>query len=200
MTSDHEPRPDEVIRLFVAVATHDEVRRGLREFQEALKKVGAKVGWVAPENAHLTLVFLGDVFRSQVEALSASLDSVAAHVGPFSYEAVEAGFFGSPRSPRVIWVGIRETSGALARLQAEVADVVRGLGIRTEERAFKPHLTLGRVRSSDRADELTSLLASAKNTSYGLVKVERLLLMQSHLEHQGVRYSILHASALKGAQ
>jgi 2'-5' RNA ligase len=164
-----------------------------------LKTVGARVGWVAPENIHLTLVFLGNIFGAQVAPLSEALDEIAAAVPPFRFAVEGAGSFGSARSPRVVWAGVADPEGRLASLQSRIVGVVKELGIRIEEREFKPHLTLGRVRSSYRAGELTSPLASATNASYGSVDVHRLLLMQSHLEHQGVRYSVLHESALKGA-
>jgi RNA 2',3'-cyclic 3'-phosphodiesterase len=190
---------DEVIRSFVAVEISDEVREELKAFQQDLKKAGARVGWVAPENIHLTLVFLGDVFRSQVEPLANALDAVAAQTAPFRYDVAGSGFFGSPRSPRVLWVGVNEQGHTVAGLQARVAAAVRGLGLEVEDRPFHAHVTLGRVHTRDGVDELTSLLASAKSTNYGSVEVHRLRLMQSHLEHQGVRYSVLHESALKGA-
>ena len=97
---------DDVIRSFIAIEISDEVRVGLRALQQNLKKVGARVGWVAPENIHLTVVFLGDVFRSQVERLANVLDDAAAQTNAFRYEVAGSGFFGSPRSPRVIWAGL----------------------------------------------------------------------------------------------
>ena len=191
--------PDDVIRSFIAVEISDGVRDGLKALQQDLKEAGARVGWVAPENIHLTLVFLGDIFRSQVQPLANALDEVAAQLRAFRCEVAGTGFFGSPRSPRVIWVGVNEQGNAVAELQLRAVAAVRGLGLKTEDRPFHPHLTLGRVRTRDRVDELTSRLASAKSTTFGSVEVRRLLLMQSHLEHQGVRYSVLHESALKGA-
>jgi 2'-5' RNA ligase len=190
---------DDVIRAFIAIEISDEVREGLKALQQDLKRTGARVGWVAPENIHLTLVFLGDVFRSQVEPLANVLDVVAAEIVPFRYEVAGSGFFGSLRSPRVIWVGVNEQGNAVTEIQARAVAAVREVGLKTEDRPFHPHLTLGRIRSAGRVEELTSLLASAKSTTFGSVEVRRLLLMQSHLEHQGVRYSVLHESALKGA-
>jgi RNA 2',3'-cyclic 3'-phosphodiesterase len=191
--------PEDVIRSFLAIEISEEVRERLKALQQDLKKAGAKVGWVAPENIHLTLVFLGDLFRSQVEPLANSMDEVAAKFSSFHYEVAGSGFFGSPRLPRVLWVGVHEPAGAITDFQTRVLTAVRELGLKTEDRPFHPHLTIGRVRTRDRVDELTSRLASAKSTSYGSVEVHRLLIMQSHLERQGVRYSILHESALKGA-
>lgn len=200
MTGNPEPRPDDLLRVFIAVEISEEVREALRRLQDTLKRAPARVGWVAPENVHLTLAFLGDVFRAALPGFEAALDAVALDAAPFRFEASGAGYFGSARSPRVLWVGVSDESGGLGRLQERVATAARGLGLKVEDRPFKPHLTLGRVRSPQGAHELTSLMASAKNTGCGWVDVQRLLLMQSHLEHQGVRYSILHASALKGAQ
>ncbi len=191
--------PDEVLRAFIAIEINDGVRKSLAGLEEALKASGARVGWVAPANIHLTLVFLGETFAARVPELAAALNAIAAGTPRFSCEVAGAGFFGSPRSPRVIWVGVREEAPVLPGLQARLAEAVCALGFHVEDRAFKPHLTLGRVRTRHRVDELTSLLQSANNTRHGSVDVCRLLLMQSHLEHQGVRYSVLHSSALKGA-
>ena len=190
---------DEVIRSFIAIEISDEVRERFRALQQDLKKVGARVGWVAPENIHLTLVFLGDIFRSQIESVSAAIDAVVAQTACFRYDIAGSGLFGSPRSPRVMWVGIDEPGQEITALQVSLGTAIRGLGIKIEDRTFHPHLTLGRIRARDRVDELTSRWASVKSTAYGSVEVRRLRLMQSHLEHQGVRYSVLHESTLKGA-
>jgi RNA 2',3'-cyclic 3'-phosphodiesterase len=190
---------DDVIRSFIAIEISDEVREGLRVLQQSLKQAGARVGWVATENIHLTLVFLGDIFRAQVEPLAQALDAAASQTDAFRCEVAGTGCFGSPRSPRVLWVGVNEQGNEVTGLQARAEVAVRELGLKTEDRPFHPHLTLGRVRTRDRVEELTSLLASAKSTTFGWVEVHRVLLMQSHLEHQGVRYSVLHESALKGA-
>lgn len=199
MTEEGQVRGDDVLRAFIAVEISDEVRAGLAGLQDGLKKCDAKVGWVAPENIHLTLVFLGDIFRAQIEPLGAALGAVSAATDSFEFHVGGTGFFGSPRSPRVLWVGITDSSLALARFQADIAAAVRGLGFRIEDRPFVPHLTLGRVRARAGVDELTSTLALARNTAYGLVSVRRLLLMQSHLEHRGVRYSMVREMLLKGA-
>lgn len=199
MTDEGQTRGDDVLRAFIAVEISDEVRAGLAALQDDLKTCGARVGWVAPQNIHLTLVFLGDIFRAQIEPLEASLGEVSAAAAPFVFNVVGTGFFGPPRSPRVLWVGIDDSSLALSRFQADIAASVRGLGLHVEDRPFVPHLTLGRVRARVAVDELTSTLALARNTAYGLVNVRRLLLMQSHLEHCGVRYSIIREMPLKGA-
>jgi 2'-5' RNA ligase len=188
----------DVIRAFVAVPIGEAVREGLERAQKQLREANAHVSWVRPENIHLTLAFLGDIFESQMPGLAKLLECVAQEFPAFEVHAEKVGFFGSERSPRVVWVGLEPPEGPLNMLQASLAEGIRSLGFALEDRPFHAHLTLGRVRSRRGVDGLTSLMRSAKNTSFGLIKVDRILLMQSRVAHQGVQYSILHESILKG--
>ena len=190
---------EEILRAFVALDIGEEVRSALDRLQHELKKSGARVGWVAPARIHLTLVFLGDVFSAQVDGIVSGLDSAAAECSPFDFEVAGAGAFGPPASPRVVWAGVEESSGALAALQSNVAKAVSALGFRIEARPFHPHLTLGRVRDRRGAADLTSRLESFRNLRCGGVEVRRLLLMRSLLSPQGAEYRVVHSSELKGA-
>ncbi|HBA83959.1 MAG TPA: RNA 2',3'-cyclic phosphodiesterase [Verrucomicrobia bacterium] len=189
---------DEVLRAFIAIEISESSRDAAARLQEQWKKTGAHVGWVAPANLHLTLVFLGETFQARVGELAFVMDAVCSDVSPFSYELGGTGFFGSPRAPRVLWMGVQDVEGRMQLLQQRLAESVQALGFKLEKRPFSPHLTLGRVRSGRRSDELTSAIASDNNTPFGKVGVRRVLLMKSHLEHQGVHYSMLHESELKG--
>lgn len=188
------------LRLFIAIDLHDEVRRSLSRLQDDLKETGANVSWVRPSNIHLTLVFLGDVVEKRVPGIKAVLDERAVDVEPFRFEVREAGCFGSARAPRVVWVGVHEDGGQLQALQAGVSRALHEIGFEAERRKFKPHLTLGRVRSPKGVGALTSALASAKNSALGWVEVDRLSLYQSRLDPEGAPYSVLHTSLLKGVE
>ncbi|HEY8241308.1 MAG TPA: RNA 2',3'-cyclic phosphodiesterase [Kiritimatiellia bacterium] len=187
----------ETVRVFVALEISDEVRAGLAAVQEQLKAVGAQVSWVAPENIHLTVAFLGDVFESGLSVLSDRLDQAVDSIPPFSLSVQGLGRFGPARAPRVIWAGVR-APGELTRLYQGVADVLKGADIELEDRPFAPHVTIGRIKGPKNVAALTSQIASIKNASFGEVRVVRLLLMRSHLEQPRASYSELHASSLKG--
>jgi len=191
--------PDTVLRLFIAVPVAEPVRRSLGELVRAWRQTPARVSWVQPANLHITLVFLGAVFAARVPDLAAALDAAGTAVPPFDYTVVGAGFFGSPRAPKVLWAGIEDPTGALTGLHERVRASVRELGLMVDSRPFTPHLTLGRVRASRGADALTSRIASATNARFGVTRVGEVRLMQSHLDPQGVRYTVLHESLLKGA-
>jgi 2'-5' RNA ligase len=201
LSDDPSPDPDaEVVRAFIALAINEDVRSSLSRCQERLKYAGAHVSWVRPGNIHLTLAFLGDLLAKRLTRLRPALDRVGEGIPPLCFDVSDLGTFGSARCPRVIWVGVHEESGALAALHRDLLEALRSLGFPVEKRPFRPHLTLGRVRSPRGVGELTSAMASAKNTAHGRVRVDHLLLMRSHLRPQGAEYSLLHTSPLTGAE
>ena len=185
-------------RIFMAVELSEEIRSSLGRMQQRLRQSGARVSWVRPDNIHLTLVFIGDVFSSSgIPEIERAMDCVTATVPPFTLTVEGAGTFGSAKAPRVIWAGANDSSGVLIRLQSRLATAVRELGIPLESRPFHPHLTLGRVRSRHGADALTQALASA-SVARNSLEVDRVQLFESQLHPDGARHTILHSATLKG--
>lgn len=187
------PAADEVARVFLALDLPDEVRRALARVQQELRRAAVRVGWVAPENLHLTLVFLGDVFGTTLRALEASLRRSAEAASPLRLELQGVGAFGSPGHPRVLWAGIPAPPEELFALQRSCADVVRAAGVVLEARPFAAHVTLGRVRpgAAAGAAALTSLLQCHINTPFGCAPVRTLRLVRSRLEARGPVYQTL---------
>lgn len=194
--------PDEIAdpaawRCFIALEATDEIREGIARLQEKLRRTGAHLSLPNPALTHLTLLFLGDVLYGQVNDVSVMMDRAAAEHFPFTWRAAGAGFFGPPSAPRVVWAGV-EPSPPMLALQGALAEGARVMGFRVEDRPFHPHLTLARVKSLRNVAELTSLLPSIKSVRLGETPAARVLLMRSHLDQPNVRYSLLHASPLKG--
>ncbi len=180
-----------LLRAFVAAPLGEPARALLAAAQERLKRAGAAVGWVRPPAIHLTLLFLGDIAADAADGLGRALADLAARHAPFAVEIQGMGYFGSPRAPKVIWAGLTGYLQPLLVLQAAVADAVRAAGLRLDARPFKPHLTLGRVRSGRRAADLLGALAECRDRAFGPLEVGRLLLMKSQLTAQGPLYTVL---------
>ena len=188
------------IRAFIAVEINDTIRAGLADVQGVLGEANGHVSWVQPQNIHCTLVFLGDIFAGMVDSIAAALEKAAAGCKPFAVEIAGLGFFGSPRSPRIIWSGI--ASPGVAGTVTPLVKLQNGLvaaGLKPDQKPFSPHLTIGRVRSNRNAAGLVRALEENKNKSFGKLVVRRVVLMKSVLSSRGPEYSVARAAALGGA-
>ncbi|MER3397706.1 MAG: RNA 2',3'-cyclic phosphodiesterase [Chloroflexota bacterium] len=175
------------MRLFVAIDLTAELKAALAELQNSLRRLwlGAPIRWVDPAGIHLTLKFLGEVGADRLEAIFAALERGTAGVEPFELKIGGLGFFPSGRRTRVIWVGVNEATGRLAKLQRQVEAGLEPLGFAPENREFVPHLTLGRLKTP------TSLLppdASLADRPLGRMPVREVVLMESRLSPTGATY------------
>lgn len=178
------------IRSFVGLELNEEVRRNIIDLMTELRRTKAPVKWVEPENLHLTLKFLGDVPEDLLDAVKATLHSVAQGTPEFSFRVEGTGGFPNLRRPRVLWVGVvPETS--LMRLQESVETALKALGFPREDRPFHPHITLGRVKRPVTITELLRLLGEYRATAFGVVPATYLTLFRSDLSPQGPTYTPL---------
>src|SRR5688572_8130706 len=144
----HREKPrGEVIRTFICIEIPESIKERIGQLQEALRPIKAQVSWTKPSNIHLTLKFLGGVPASRVEGVRKAVERAASGISPFEVEVSGTGCFPSPRSPRVLWVGLSQLPEALKQLSAKLEDELERLGFAREKRKFSPHLTIGRLRA-----------------------------------------------------
>jgi len=194
-SDEHKESP--FVRAFIAIGISDEVRGEIALVQNRLKKTGAHVSWVRPENIHLSVQFLGDISRDRIEQASRVVAAAAGAVRVFSLRVCGVGSFGRGGSPRVIWAGT-EDCAELAALHCHVRRGLAEVGIKTEERPFRPHLTIGRVRSSRGRQDLAAALAPLENAVFGMCEIAQLNLMRSTLRPSGAEYTPLYSAPLGG--
>ena len=148
------------IRTFIALDLDEPIRRRLVAAQRQLADCGASVKAVEAGNLHVTLLFLGDVADERLADLCAMMTEVADAIEPFGFE-VRGLLAVPPRGQlRMTWAGITESSGRLRQLQENLADAMGSLGLRQEERGFRPHVTLGRVKFASQAAHFRSAVAA----------------------------------------
>ncbi|MCA9774391.1 MAG: RNA 2',3'-cyclic phosphodiesterase [Myxococcales bacterium] len=196
-----EPEKQKALRLFVAVSPTEEIRARVAAILDALRREDRShsVRWVAAENVHLTLRFLGASPPERVPELRALLDEVGGRATPMELDLSGCGAFPDWRRPRVVWLGIAP-NGALAGLVQAVEEGVTRLGYAPEDRPYRPHLTLGRVRPGARAGQgLEGAARAASGTWSGRWRVETLALYESEPGPKGAVYRALHRAPLTAA-
>jgi RNA 2',3'-cyclic 3'-phosphodiesterase len=186
-------------RLFCAVKVPpcEEITEALLAFKRELE--GEAIKWVEPQNLHLTLKFFGDTPNKQVESIAEALRLAASDCPPGSFRVEGCGTFGSPRLPRVIWLGIRKAD-SLVRLSDSVNHHLMPLGYRPEKTLFTPHLTLGRIRDLKSPTALTSLESEFADARFARVELKEFYLIESFLRPQGPLYKVLQTFVLGEGQ
>lgn len=180
-----------MLRLFVGIALPADLRDRLARLQHGVP--GAK--WVAPENLHLTLRFIGEVDEDVAEDIDRQLATVRCPA--FPCEVGGMGRFGGNGGARVLWVGVTPDPG-LVHLRDRVEKACVRAGLEPEGRKYKPHVTLARFKGKapPRADEVV-----AANTGWrgGTFTPDHFTLYRSILGHEGPAYSVLAEYPLAAA-
>ncbi|MBI2218086.1 MAG: RNA 2',3'-cyclic phosphodiesterase [Candidatus Rokubacteria bacterium] len=176
----------------------DAVRGALGRRIDTLGRVAGGVGWIAAENLHLTLKFLGRVDEARLGEIRAALDRAVAGAAPFELRIEGLGAFPTTTRPRVIWAGVADGGRALGELAARVDAELAGVGFEREARAYSAHVTLGRAREPRRHPGLTAAIEKGAGERFGTVRVDRVSLMRSDLSPRGARYTELSSHHLMG--
>lgn len=191
----------ETVRAFIAIELDPDVLAQVTKLQSRLQDdvPPGFVRWVRPEGIHLTLKFLGDVPLDALEDIAQALRTARAGCAPFALHIAGMGCFPNPRRPRVIWIGVDESSGTLERLAHNVERELGSLGYPPENRRFSPHLTLGRVKRGHSATDLEALgdYVTRAKVSVGQMEVTAIHLMRSDLRPSGAVYTALATAPLE---
>jgi len=186
------------MRLFFAIEIPEEIMEKIKAVQKTLMGLGSGVKWTNPKGIHCTLKFLGEVDESLVNELVKAARSVST-IKPFSIDVSKAGVFPTWSNPRVIWLGISPIEGPLHNLQQKIESQVAPLGFEPENRAYRPHLTLGRVKSKNNLNRIIKYIRDGSDTlALGKFEVESFNLYQSILHPQGAEYRGIEKIFLRG--
>ena len=188
------------MRLFIGVDFPQQVVDALCSLQNKIRDLVRGGRFPTPDNLHLTLQFLGETPESRVTEIHQALSAVASRHAPFQL-AVDnrIGYFGSMNPVRVAWVGMKGDIAALSAMQADVASAMHELGFASEERAYKPHVTLAR----DALFLQSSLLLKNGGIDlpvppFPLMRIEQFALISSEIVQGGRRYRPLAIFRLAG--
>lgn len=177
------------IRAFIAVPLSKDALAGAARIQNRLRARLATnaIRWTPEAQLHLTLKFLGDIDPACVSALTAALTESTRGLTPFGLKLSGLGVFPSFHKPTVIWIGVGNEVDKLLALAAQTELAAGKFSEHTEERAFHPHLTIGRIRPGSRkaARGLGAKLQAESISIEAAWTVSELILFRSELTPKG---------------
>jgi 2'-5' RNA ligase len=178
------------VRSFVSIDVEDEqILSKVESILSSLSALGGDLKPVERQNIHLTLKFLVNVSPSKVEEVKSALAQVT--FPPFSLEIKGAGAFPNLKRMNVIWVGVGEGWSQVELIFEQTETLLHRLGFSRETRPFSPHITVARVKSGRKRDEIAAFLGHLADESFGAFSVESVRLKQSVLSPSGPKYSTL---------
>jgi len=183
------------VRVFFAIPLEGAARSAAEALLAELRAAphADALRWVRPEGLHVTLRFLGEIAAVQVEPLTRAVAEELAPSAPFELSLGSVRGFPTPRRPRVVACEVAPPE-PIANLAAAVERGTAREGFVPEARAFRSHLTLGRVRRG-RSAQAAAVAALTDAT----MRVHQVVLFQSELHRSGARYSPLEHVALGAA-
>lgn len=189
------PQP---LRLFIAVEVPGETIASARRAIARLRETGIDARWIDPGHLHLTLWFLGNVAAEEVPAICRAIDVAAARVAPIDLVLRGVGAFPHASNPRTVWLGVERGEEGLVALHASLGRELEPLGHPAEDRRYRPHVTLGRVRHGDpeATRRLADGIAALADLPAGAAGIDTVTLFESRRGHHGPEYEALHTADL----
>lgn len=181
------------LRTFLAIDLPSTLQLAIGQTIRTVKRELPGLSWSKPENLHINLKFLGETAESQVDQIRRAVEPAISHVSPFDLELKGFGVFPDDRSPRVLWIGLDGAIDSLRTLAEGIGHAVVPLGFPREDRPFRPHLTVARVKRDHRAvgRALGTLSVCTDPFLCGQLSVDRVALFKSELRPSGAVYTKL---------
>ncbi len=191
-------------RIFAAVPLPTEARQRVEslvaEVRASADPGEREVRWVRLDGLHVTLRFIGPTLDGRIPAAVEAIEAAAAGVACFSVGLSGAGAFPGPIRPRALWVGIETGATELTELTRDLDRELTLRGWPTEERPFRPHLTLARSDGVGTGTRTAARLVEAAAELDVRWTVDRLVLYESLTGGGPARYVPLAEAALRSVE
>lgn len=176
------------MRCFIAAEFDEAIKTRLAAAQAWFEGLPGKVSWTKPDHMHVTIKFLGEVPDNTIAAVSDMLKRCAAQIAPFECTVEGLGCFpAAGRQLRILWAAVTAPR-ALVTLNDLLQRGYVELGYPAEKRTFAPHLTIGRVRSTNHAQAYRDVIVRHPDFTAGTQHVDHIVLYQSLLKPTGAVY------------
>ena len=155
-----------------------------------------KIKWVDDDKFHVTLFFLGDTSEEQISGVRQMLDQLITSFEAFEISLQGLGVFKNIHKPRVLWAGIRDYE-PLKKLKQNLDQEMKKLGFTPDDREFKPHLTLARIKWIDDKNKLEHLILEHQEADFQKTAIQEVIFYESQLKKSGPVYTPIGKFPLK---
>lgn len=183
-------------RVFVAVNFPLDIKNSIAEIIEKLRTLEPDAKWINPQNAHITLAFLGSISQEEIAKITAVLKLLVKNQEKFDLSLENIGFFPSLNMPKIIWLGTGENLNLL-NLENNLKKQLEINGFKTDNRLFTPHLTIGKAKEG--VKNIPKIINLSKKISFQKFPVASIDVMESELKKSGAEHKILFKVNLKNS-
>lgn len=181
------------MRTFIAIELTPQIREKITSIQNALEKCDLAVKWVKPENAHITLKFLGWVAEQEkIEKIKQIIEEIAKQFKHLDVNLKEFGFFPNERRPRVFFIST-DKENILKNISQKLEERLEAIGFEKENR-FRSHITIARIKSPKNIDCLNREIK--KIDAKEVLPIKEITLFKSTLTKSGPVYEVIYKSTL----
>ena len=179
-------------RVFCAVELPDVVRARLEDHILRLRKEvpDAAASWSRVENIHLTLKFFGNVEVKRIQRIAEAAERAVKEFSAFRIGVGETGVFPRASRPQVLWIGVNDPSRQLSALQEKFENECDVEGFPKENRAYRPHLTIARLRRPEGARRLADAHLAMRFEPIE-IDLKELVVFRSELSPKGSKYTAI---------
>jgi len=185
------------MRTFISIDVSGELKDKVFDAIKRLEKTGASVKWVEKDNLHITLKFLGEVQEKDINGSVKAVSSALKGFREFEMEFEGTGTFPGGADPRVVWVGAKAGAQKAKDLALIIDAALSKIGFKKEDREFRSHLTIGRVRDRKNLSSLNTELEKMKNENFGKTMIDKVNIMKSTLSPKGPAYEVIRSIVLE---
>ncbi len=188
-----------VIRTFVAVQASQKVNQNVARCIQRLANSQANYKWVATENLHVTLNFVGDVVDTEVPELCRLIKQEVEGFSAFEMTISGLGAFPNAAQPRTLWIGVELGAEQLRLIYKKIEKVLSHWGVNKDRNEYVPHMTLGRLKRGGRwNDALLEAADRCRRHDAGACNVGKVIVFSSYLDRSGPTHTPMATIHLKG--
>ena len=172
-------------RLFTALDLPDPALDAVLAFRDSVN-LPAPARWTPRDNHHITLRFIGEVDEDHAASIEKALGAV--RTASIQVKPLGLGVLPSRRNPRVLTVRIDPTK-PLRSLYSALQNTLETVGVETEDRTYRPHITLARLQNT-RPEPLYAVLRDLEGPQIEPFTVDCYSLYDSTLAPDGAVHTV----------